>query len=194
MSKLQWPVKVCRNDCSVKKEVNTGAQISILSSRSLWTCHGILESAESHSTTRNVKRTRKALQNFANLHNATDSTTFDKESSVPILSLLSSYCILGTNDALDNDSTGDLLQGLKRVLEEVGYYQNWTVDNETERGNVNLLKESQILVLSVVRIEFIYLHMLELPYRLVYSLLTKYYFMQKQFGLEFLQLIGNRNR
>lgn len=56
-----------------------------------------------------------------------------------LLNILTSYCRMGTSNALGDDSIAALLQCLRHDYEEPGHYQNWIADDETERAK-NLLK------------------------------------------------------
>lgn len=101
--------------------------------------HELLASASSASTASNVKRARKLLTSYANLHGALEPVHVTKDSSILILNLLAEYCKFGTEQSLRNDAMGALIQRLRILYHENGHYQSWSVDDNTSQAKGNPL-------------------------------------------------------
>ena len=97
--------------------------------------HELVSSSRSKSTTANVNRARKLISSFAISHDAPDPIRVTPNYSELVMNLIAKYCCFGSGQALREDATGALIQGLRIVYSENRHWQNWSSNENSASGN-----------------------------------------------------------
>ena len=88
---------------------NQTIQYSRLSSSPLQSRTDLLMSANSNSTKSNVRRAKKLISCYAEIHGALDPVQVTPGSSELVMNLIAEYCNFGKPNSLENDAMGCLV-------------------------------------------------------------------------------------